>query len=165
MAPEPSRTTTTIVPINHDQDQNQTCQEPAAAAAAAASTSSTPSKDKPSKPRPVTSCAACRVRKVKCNRLSPCNACIARNTPEECTYAATPEEREAIAASELIAELRARRNKLQSRLLAKRGAGAASSLLRADENDYGVEVEEGEVGEEEEAMEALYAMLRRGEEE
>ncbi|KAL4771607.1 hypothetical protein BDW60DRAFT_189528 [Aspergillus nidulans var. acristatus] len=105
-------------------------------------------KDKLSKPRPVTSCSACRIRKVKCNRASPCSACISRKTPSECTYASTVEDREAIAAAETITELRGLRNELQEKL----AKAAAGKVL-----DGG-----GEDEEEAEALEAVYAILKGG---
>ncbi|KAL4758498.1 Zn(II)2Cys6 transcription factor domain-containing protein [Aspergillus foveolatus] len=105
-------------------------------------------KDKLSKPRPVTSCSACRIRKVKCNRASPCSACISRKTPSECTYASTVEDREAIAAAETIAELRGIRSELQEKL-AKATAGKVL--------DGG-----GEDDEEAEALEAVYAIVKGG---
>ncbi|KAL4900683.1 hypothetical protein BDW74DRAFT_182519 [Aspergillus multicolor] len=127
-----------------------------------ASSSSDPrqEKDKPSKPRPVTSCAACRMRKVKCNRASPCSACIARKTPSECTYASTSEDREAIAAADAIAELRALRGELQEKLA--RSSFAASGAVPGAgivfDRDGGVD----EDSDEQEALEAVYAVLRGG---
>ncbi|KAL4754530.1 hypothetical protein BDW72DRAFT_190117 [Aspergillus terricola var. indicus] len=106
-------------------------------------------KDKLSKPRPVTSCSACRIRKVKCNRASPCSACISRRTPSECTYASTVEDREAIAAAETIAELRGLKSELQEKL----AKAAAGKVL-----DGGAEDDE----EEAEALEAVYAVLKGG---
>ncbi|KAL4980915.1 hypothetical protein BDW66DRAFT_1080 [Aspergillus desertorum] len=104
-------------------------------------------KDKLSKPRPVTSCSACRARKVKCNRASPCSACISRKTPSECTYAGTVEDREAIAAAETITELRGLRSELQEKLAT---AAPGTFLEGTGEED------------EAEALEAVYAVLRRG---
>ncbi|KAL4786275.1 hypothetical protein BJX76DRAFT_355346 [Aspergillus varians] len=112
--------------------------------------------DKPSKPRPITSCAACRVRKVKCNRASPCSACISRKTVSECTYATTSAEREAIAQADLIAELRMTRNRMESQL-GKVGAGSDSG---GGGGMYGGGYEGGDG--EEEALEAVYAVLRGG---
>ncbi|KAL4984264.1 hypothetical protein BDW68DRAFT_193739 [Aspergillus falconensis] len=105
-------------------------------------------RDKLSKPRPVTSCSACRIRKVKCNRASPCSACVSRKTPSECTYASTVEDREAIAAAETIAELRGLRSELQEKLAR---AASGTVLDRA-----------GEEEDEAEALEAVYAVLRAG---
>ncbi|KAL6231263.1 hypothetical protein BDW75DRAFT_233750 [Aspergillus navahoensis] len=105
-------------------------------------------KDKLSKPRPVTSCSACRIRKVKCNRASPCSACINRKTPSECTYASTNEDREAIAAAETITELRGLRNELQEKL-----AKATSGIVFDGEGG-----DDDEVG----ALEAVYAVLKGG---
>ncbi|KAL2817319.1 hypothetical protein BJX63DRAFT_385680 [Aspergillus granulosus] len=117
-------------------------------------------KDRSSKPRPITSCAACRVRKVKCDRLTPCTACTTRKPPTECTYSTTSEEREAIAAADLIAELRATRNKLQGQLAksnpnpnSSRGFGSGSAVRSVGCG------RDGE-GEDAAALEAVYAVLR-----
>ncbi|KAJ5374000.1 hypothetical protein N7517_006006 [Penicillium concentricum] len=37
--------------------------------------------------RPPLSCEPCRTRKLKCNRLSPCDTCIKRNVQSACQYA------------------------------------------------------------------------------
>ncbi|OJJ97710.1 hypothetical protein ASPACDRAFT_45807 [Aspergillus aculeatus ATCC 16872] len=74
-----------------------------------------------SKPRPTASCLPCRARKVKCNRLTPCATCVARNTPQECKYAAPDTDRQAIAQAELIAGLRSRANQLRGQLGMARG--------------------------------------------
>ncbi|KAL5338869.1 hypothetical protein BJX70DRAFT_398252 [Aspergillus crustosus] len=117
------------------------------------STSTTSSK--PSKPRPITSCAPCRIRKVKCNRASPCTSCITRQTVSECTYATTPAERSAISQAETIAELRATRNRLQAQL-ARNNANPSLSLSSSLQR--GEEAEENELA----ALEAVYAVLRAG---
>lgn len=36
--------------------------------------------------RPITSCIECYRRKLKCNRVRPCNQCCARNVPEKCHF-------------------------------------------------------------------------------
>ncbi|KAL2800003.1 hypothetical protein BJX66DRAFT_211353 [Aspergillus keveii] len=126
-------------------------------------------KPAPSKPRPITSCAACRVRKVKCDRLTPCTACTTRKPPTECTYSTTSEEREAIAAADLIAELRATRNKLQGQLAnAKSGSSeaAAAGAVSVPPGFRGAGglltgYDRGE-GEDAAALEAVYAVLRGG---
>ncbi|KAJ0413575.1 hypothetical protein BJY00DRAFT_296728, partial [Aspergillus carlsbadensis] len=165
-------------------------------------------KPAPSKPRPITSCAACRVRKVKvfpvlpippcfhllsflllllllllssshtnianqCDRLTPCTACTTRRPPTECTYSTTSEEREAIAAADLIAELRATRNKLQGQLANSKsnpsgavvpaGAGADSAPPPGFRGARGLPAgyDRGE-GEDAAALEAVYAVLRGG---
>ncbi|KAL2816240.1 hypothetical protein BDW59DRAFT_175865 [Aspergillus cavernicola] len=118
-------------------------------------------KDKPSKPRPISSCSPCRIRKVKCNRLTPCTSCIARKSPAECTYATTTEDREAIAAAELIAELRATRNELRERLSSGAGAGFGFGLKHLG-GEYGGEDERGNE-EKKEVLEGLYAVIRGGE--
>ncbi|RDW74597.1 Zn(II)2Cys6 transcription factor domain-containing protein [Aspergillus mulundensis] len=117
-------------------------------------------KDKPSKPRPVASCAACRMRKVKCDRASPCSACIARKTPSECVYASTSEDREAIAAAETIAELRVLKGELQEKLARSSSvtSGAVPGAGIVFDRDGGA----GEDADEQEALEAVYAVLRGG---
>ncbi|KAL4885257.1 hypothetical protein BJY04DRAFT_214591 [Aspergillus karnatakaensis] len=111
---------------------------------------------KPSKPRPITSCAPCRIRKVKCNRASPCTSCIARDTPNECTYATTAAERSAIAQAELISELRATRNRLQAQ--APRTSNTSNSRPGTGFSATAEEAEEEELA----ALEAVYAVLRAG---
>ncbi|KAL2866474.1 Zn(II)2Cys6 transcription factor domain-containing protein [Aspergillus lucknowensis] len=160
---------------------------PAPPPPATTSTNTSTEKEKPSKPRPITSCSACRIRKVKCDRASPCASCVARHTPNECTYATTTEEREAIAAADLIAELRATRNKLQGQLakststmttamgtatatsglgLGSSGSGSGSdSGFRAGYPGEGNGNGNGNGNGEDEdaaALEAVYAVLRRG---
>lgn len=39
--------------------------------------------------RTVLSCTPCRGRKIKCNRMKPCDRCIQANTPDSCTYSPT----------------------------------------------------------------------------
>ncbi|KAL4874072.1 hypothetical protein BDV12DRAFT_191935 [Aspergillus spectabilis] len=104
------------------------------------------------KPRPITSCAPCRIRKVKCNRASPCASCITRQTTSDCTYANNAAERTAISAAETIAELRAKKNKLQAQLAR---TNANPSFQRGGERE---EADEEELA----ALEAVYAILRRG---
>ncbi|KAL3467359.1 hypothetical protein BJX64DRAFT_283678 [Aspergillus heterothallicus] len=119
------------------------------------------SDSKASKPRPITSCAACRIRKVKCDRLTPCTACTTRKSPTECTYSTTSEEREAIAAADLIAELRATRNKLQGQLAKSNPKpNLGSSPAPAASNFRGAAY--GKEGEDAAALEAVYAVLRGG---
>ncbi|KAL4927056.1 Zn(II)2Cys6 transcription factor domain-containing protein [Aspergillus undulatus] len=126
--------------------------------------------EKSSKLRPITSCAGCRVRKVKCNKAHPCAACIARNQPGECTYASTDEDRSAIAAADLIAELRGARNKLQNQVARKTaltsqnphgysGSGSGRGGFERVQ-DWTVEEEEDK---EREALEAFWSVLRGGE--
>ncbi|KAF5006502.1 hypothetical protein FDECE_7123 [Fusarium decemcellulare] len=43
--------------------------------------------------KPILSCAFCRGRKLRCNRQSPCNACLRRGKPEECIYSTSEQER------------------------------------------------------------------------
>ncbi|KAL2846806.1 hypothetical protein BJX68DRAFT_268520 [Aspergillus pseudodeflectus] len=124
-------------------------------------------KPAPSKPRPITSCAACRLRKVKCDRLTPCTACTTRKPPTECTYSTTSEEREAIAAADLIAELRATRNRLQGQLANSKSGSSMSAgpgaVLPGFRGAGGLPTgyDRGE-GEDAAALEAVYAVLREG---
>ncbi|KAA8648384.1 hypothetical protein EYZ11_007502 [Aspergillus tanneri] len=105
------------------------------------------------KPRPAASCAPCRNRKVKCDRLSPCEACVARGIPHECKYAITDEDREAIAQAEVIAQLRGKSQRLRSDLAA---AEAERQELRRRDRDY------HHSRSEDAAMEMLYSALRLG---
>ncbi|KAI9036738.1 Zn(II)2Cys6 transcription factor domain-containing protein [Aspergillus affinis] len=82
------------------------------------------------KPRPAASCAPCRNRKVKCDRLSPCEACIARGIVHECKYSSTDEDREAIAQAEVIATLRARARRLRNELAEAEAEGHEIMELR-----------------------------------
>ncbi|RAK94436.1 hypothetical protein BO79DRAFT_261592 [Aspergillus costaricaensis CBS 115574] len=68
------------------------------------------------KSRPTASCLPCRTRKVKCNRLQPCETCSARNIAHECKYAVPDEDRQAIAQAEMIAELRGEVNRLRQQI-------------------------------------------------
>ncbi|KAF4468960.1 Oleate activated transcription factor 3 [Fusarium albosuccineum] len=51
------------------------------------------SSDKRRRDKPILSCAFCRGRKLRCNRQSPCNACLRRGKPEECIYSTSEQER------------------------------------------------------------------------
>ncbi|PYH43877.1 Zn(II)2Cys6 transcription factor domain-containing protein [Aspergillus saccharolyticus JOP 1030-1] len=108
-----------------------------------------------SKPRPTASCLPCRARKVKCNRLTPCATCVARNTPQECKYAAPDTDRQAIAQAELIAGLRSRANQLRDQLYAPiewghgRGTSANGASKRREEDQLA-------------ELEVVYAALRWG---
>ncbi|PLB50955.1 hypothetical protein P170DRAFT_509011 [Aspergillus steynii IBT 23096] len=82
------------------------------------------------KPRPAASCAPCRNRKVKCDRLSPCEACIARGIVNECKYSSTDEDREAIAQAEVISTLRARARRLRTELAEVEAEGHEIMELR-----------------------------------
>ncbi|KAE8394805.1 hypothetical protein BDV23DRAFT_146416 [Aspergillus alliaceus] len=103
-----------------------------------------------SKPRATASCHPCRNRKVKCNRLSPCETCITRGIQEECKYSAPNEDREAIAQAEMITELRGKVNRLQEQM-------AQRVAYRSSFNDP-------EEEEETAAMEIVYSALRLGSE-
>ncbi|KAF2725658.1 hypothetical protein K431DRAFT_238962 [Polychaeton citri CBS 116435] len=43
--------------------------------------------------KPVLSCTYCRGRKVRCDRQSPCGACVRRGQPSECTFTVSEQER------------------------------------------------------------------------
>ncbi|KAH8705958.1 fungal-specific transcription factor domain-containing protein [Talaromyces proteolyticus] len=43
--------------------------------------------------KPILSCAFCRGRKLRCDRQSPCSACIRRGKSAECIYNSTEQER------------------------------------------------------------------------
>ncbi|KAB8268716.1 hypothetical protein BDV30DRAFT_201043 [Aspergillus minisclerotigenes] len=102
-----------------------------------------------SKPRATASCHPCRTRKVKCNRLSPCEACITRGIQEECRYSAPNEDRQAIAQAEMITELRGKVNQIREQV-GQRLAGRPSFD----------DLEEEEAA----AMEIVYSALRLGSE-
>ncbi|KAI9926498.1 hypothetical protein ASPWEDRAFT_692626 [Aspergillus wentii DTO 134E9] len=68
------------------------------------------------KARPSSSCIPCRNRKVKCNRLDPCETCISRGVANECKYSANDEDRQSIAQAELITDLRATVKGLKGKL-------------------------------------------------
>ncbi|KAF7596155.1 hypothetical protein BBP40_003054 [Aspergillus hancockii] len=101
-----------------------------------------------SKPRATASCHPCRSRKVKCNRLSPCEACITRGIQEECKYSAPNEDRQAIAQAEMITELRGKVNRLREQIPQR--AAYRSSI--------------DDLEEEAAAMEIVYLALRLGSE-
>ncbi|OOF91514.1 hypothetical protein ASPCADRAFT_134066 [Aspergillus carbonarius ITEM 5010] len=109
------------------------------------------------KSRPTASCLPCRTRKVKCNRLTPCEACVARNISHECKYAVPDEDRQAIAQAETIADLRAKVNRLRSQLVQGQQRGRVQAL--------NLEVEVVEDQREEDGLadlEAVYGVLRGG---
>ncbi|XRM44893.1 hypothetical protein ABZX51_007998 [Aspergillus tubingensis] len=123
------------------------------------------------KSRPTASCLPCRTRKVKCNRLQPCETCSARNIAHECKYAVPDEDRQAIAQAEMIAELRAEVNRLQRQYheyqesssvddefyvnILEEGSGALEELENGEESL-------GE-GDDEDELERLYRILKDGE--
>ncbi|KAI0845724.1 fungal-specific transcription factor domain-containing protein [Daldinia vernicosa] len=43
--------------------------------------------------KPILSCAFCRGRKLRCDRQSPCAACVRRDKPDECIYSCSEQER------------------------------------------------------------------------
>ncbi|KAK9462317.1 uncharacterized protein V1516DRAFT_620822 [Lipomyces oligophaga] len=58
---------------------------------ATSSTGSTEPERVPRKRRRIPlSCSVCRQRKLKCNRMQPCSACVAHDTVSLCVYAVTP---------------------------------------------------------------------------
>ncbi|KAH8429719.1 Zn(II)2Cys6 transcription factor domain-containing protein [Aspergillus melleus] len=117
------------------------------------------------KPRPAASCAPCRNRKVKCDRLSPCEACIARGIVHECKYSSTDEDREAIAQAEVIATLRARVRRLRNELAEAEAEGHEIMELRegmmtssSSQGSSGAAARKAE----NQAMEILYSAIRLG---
>lgn len=152
------------------------------------------------KPRPAASCAPCRNRKVKvrfvssfpfistpeptngnhtkwfkCDRLSPCEACIARGIAHECKYSSTDEDREAIAQAEVISTLRARARRLRNELAEAEAEGQEIMELRQGMSfnqgqgqrqgpDGGTGTSSGARKAENQAMEILYSAIRLGSE-
>jgi hypothetical protein len=43
--------------------------------------------------RPMLSCVTCHERRVKCNRMQPCQSCVDYGLPDQCLYAAKPNKR------------------------------------------------------------------------
>ncbi|KAM0551963.1 hypothetical protein ACHAPJ_008071 [Fusarium lateritium] len=43
--------------------------------------------------KPILSCTFCRGRKLRCDRQSPCGACVRRNKPTECVFTCSEQER------------------------------------------------------------------------
>ncbi|KAF4954053.1 hypothetical protein FSARC_12266 [Fusarium sarcochroum] len=43
--------------------------------------------------KPILSCTFCRGRKLRCDRQSPCGACVRRNKPAECVFTCSEQER------------------------------------------------------------------------
>ncbi|GFN12399.1 Zn(II)2Cys6 transcription factor domain-containing protein [Aspergillus tubingensis] len=123
------------------------------------------------KSRPTASCLPCRTRKVKCNRLQPCETCSARNIAHECKYAVPDEDRQAIAQAEMIAELRAEVNRLQRQYheyqesssvdefyvnILEEGSGALEELENGEESL-------GEGDDDDDELERVYRILKDGE--
>ncbi|KXS96170.1 hypothetical protein AC578_2656 [Pseudocercospora eumusae] len=53
----------------------------------------TSTKDKRRRDKPTLSCTFCRARKLRCDRQSPCGACVRRDKPSDCYYTSTEQER------------------------------------------------------------------------
>lgn len=72
------------------------------------SSSTTPPSSEGSKTkyRAKQSCIPCRTRKVKCDRIKPCQACCVRGQPSQCEYVASNEERFLISQADAIEGLR-----------------------------------------------------------
>ncbi|KAL4942814.1 hypothetical protein BDV06DRAFT_235180 [Aspergillus oleicola] len=155
MAPVPNHQPTTTVPIPIPLPERTPS---ISTSSSDTNKAADPSTEKPSKPRPITSCAACRVRKIKCNKAYPCSSCLARKTPDECSYASTSEDRSAIAAADLISELRVTKSKLQNQVNKKQLAVAAASTAA-----YGDSGKGSKSGREGEVLEELWGVLRHGE--
>ncbi|KAJ5108458.1 hypothetical protein N7456_005133 [Penicillium angulare] len=63
------------------------------------------------------SCKVCRSRKVKCDRVKPCNACCAHGYPSKCVYENIPdEEARPISQAEEIKNLRTEIRELRARI-------------------------------------------------
>ncbi|KAL1952513.1 hypothetical protein VTO42DRAFT_5099 [Malbranchea cinnamomea] len=62
------------------------------------------------------SCIPCRTRKVKCDRIKPCQACCVRGLPSECEYVTTNEDRFLISQADAIENLRNEVGRLKQRL-------------------------------------------------
>ncbi|OKL64020.1 hypothetical protein UA08_00241 [Talaromyces atroroseus] len=86
------------------------------------------------------SCTRCRERKIKCDRNSPCRACVARNCQDECEYVRTNEDRYHISKAKEIEGLRRELKHLKRRLAdveaqdrpKQHGNTAASDAFEAD---------------------------------
>lgn len=107
-------------------------------------------------------------QRAQCDRLSPCEACIARGIVDECKYSSTDEDREAIAQAETISTLRARVRRLRSELAEAEAEGYEIAELRegrAVNSNSGLSVNQGQ-GQgrkaENQAMEILYSAIRLG---
>ncbi|PGH10723.1 hypothetical protein AJ79_05314 [Helicocarpus griseus UAMH5409] len=79
---------------------------------------STPSDIGKSKCRAKQSCIPCRTRKVKCDRIKPCQACCIRGLPSECEYVVNNEDRFLITQADAIASLRNEVAELKQQLAA-----------------------------------------------
>ncbi|KAI9815597.1 MAG: hypothetical protein M1832_005458 [Thelocarpon impressellum] len=67
--------------------------------------------------RQLLSCTSCRKRKVKCDRVHPCQACCGRGLPKECEFVVNDrEDYEPIAQSYEIRKLRVENERLKMRL-------------------------------------------------
>ncbi|PGH00861.1 hypothetical protein AJ80_09113 [Polytolypa hystricis UAMH7299] len=69
-----------------------------------------------SKYRAKQSCIPCRTRKVKCDRIKPCQACCVRGLPSECEYVTTNEDRFLITQADAIDSLRNEVTRLKQQL-------------------------------------------------
>ncbi|KAF2748516.1 hypothetical protein M011DRAFT_457813 [Sporormia fimetaria CBS 119925] len=68
------------------------------------------------KPRQLLSCTKCRERKVKCDRIKPCQACCARGLPKQCHFVAEDGDWTPIQQSYELRKLRAENAKLKQLL-------------------------------------------------
>lgn len=107
-------------------------------------------------------------KRAQCDRLSPCEACVARGIVDECKYSSTDEDREAIAQAETISTLRARVRRLRSELAETEAEGYEITELREGRvvnSNSSLSVNQGQ-GQgrkaENQAMEILYSAIRLG---
>ncbi|MCJ1311059.1 hypothetical protein MMC25_004729, partial [Agyrium rufum] len=61
--------------------------------------------NRPKTKRPQLSCSACRLRKVKCNRVLPCSACSLNQNSQGCHYDLSDAERKPILQAEALRKL------------------------------------------------------------
>ncbi|KAK2802919.1 hypothetical protein FQN51_004182 [Onygenales sp. PD_10] len=71
-----------------------------------------------SKYRAKQSCIPCRTRKVKCDRIKPCQACCIRGLPSDCEYTTNTEDRFLISQADAISSLRNEVRSLKQQLAA-----------------------------------------------
>ncbi|RJE26903.1 C6 finger domain protein, partial [Aspergillus sclerotialis] len=77
----------------------------------------TSQRKKMQKMRPYFACIPCRNRKVKCDRLTPCDTCTSRGISHECKYIANDSDRFQMSQAEKISELRSVVRELRNRVV------------------------------------------------
>ncbi|KAK2808513.1 hypothetical protein FQN50_004722 [Emmonsiellopsis sp. PD_5] len=85
-----------------------------------------------SKYRAKQSCIPCRTRKVKCDRIKPCQACCIRGLPSDCEYTTNTEDRFLISQADAISSLRNEVRSLKQQLAA---IGHAPNSTSDDEEE------------------------------